>query len=583
MNTNASQTSTRSIYPWLIVFGALFAATIGFLGFQFGWLDDVLFELNARGTLSNFHNGDALIYWKGYACLFGWLYGWKPHLPWYGIVHLLLMVWLLANLAIFLARWVPANIPFPRRVLAGALLYIAFLLPYCNAPTFTTTSLFLTGLGLINLWGGRTTGAGAPWTFYHLLSMAAGFLIRPRVALLIVIALLPFLVHAILRDFRDKRAVAVLVSPLLVVVGLILSFKALESPDNRAYREKVAYIRPVLDGFNFSRQYEDLRGLARRDSIIMMAARTWFTEDEAIFSKEYFETIGHTDLLHPDVRKNWKRNLAQEWEKAGRYPRDYLLYLNWEKPIRLLLLLNLGLLLLPFFSRNKPGPATLLLHVAKPLAFTFLVLLVAVLYKMEGRVLIPMALVFTAIYAREVHRYMPEGSRWLTGLMLYLMLSAAILLPDYWKGAVNKTHEVAVKRNIIADINHRFHDKVVVLDYYSSWIIHGNMLEYVPLSDRNRYAVWGEPGFHYFRKYREYLGTLCEDISFLGFFECLKDRDDVVFVMSEQRAVLIRDYARLLYGLELDFKPIDDGQTISRLKYSYLWFPMNYRYYVIEK
>ena len=553
------------------------------MGFHFGWLDDVLFELNARGTISDYHNGDLLIYWKGFSHVFAGLYAWKPEVPWYGIILLVLMLMMHVNLALFLSRLASVEIKRGWIVLAGVLIYLGFLLPYCTAPTFTSTALFLAGSSLINLWSSdQFAKSSRRLTIYLLFTLSLGILIRYRVALLVLLVLLPFGMHAIYHTRKNMRSLATLMSPLLVAASLFILFNLFESQDNKVYRDKVSYIRPVMDGFNYDQRHTDWVDLSEKDSILLMAARMWFIGDDTFFNRSYFETVGHINLLHPDIRQDWKLNLTQEWEKADRYPDEYLLYFNWKRELFILLILNLVLLIGPLLMSARPSIRAWLIHCLKPAFFTAIVLIIAVLYKIEGRVLIPMIVLFTLIFALETLRMMPK-KRWIRlAPLVILLVSIVILLPDYWKAGNNKKAEVEQKRAVIADLNARFSGKIIVFDYYTSWLLHGNLLEYVPLSDKNQYAIWGEPGFDYFKQYRSYLETICDDISFNGFYNCLKERQDVIFVYSEQRVSLIEGYAEILYQNDLKFKKIAEESPLQYLEYSYLWFPMELNYYELE-
>lgn len=557
-----------------LTFLGIWVISISLFGFHYGWLDDVYFQLSLTGTISDFQNDNLVFYFVGLSKIMSFLYRQLPVLPWYGIFQMIFIILILLNLSKIYGL-ISQKKAINKQVLFAVFvaIYIAFILRWLIMPTFTYTGILLALTGLLSFLYINKNKANKNQYLFSLLSILLGFLIRIDTGCLTIVLVL--ISWGILHFSLKNKGFYFKVLAPLAIIGFVLSvFFIFSDKETKEFIKRTKYVRIYIDGLNFNDQV-----LSEKDSILKEAASRWFYYDEEQFNESTFKSIGVPSFGKLLLKSRMQENLNYELHKSIRYPKNYLPIKNWKIEILFLLLIQIGAIILS--RKNGKVRYRILLSL---LFIWSAIIFITVFNKMEDRVLLPVITCFIFLLLLSKSQSSDSGNlRVYMFLLLFSTIPLTFLrLPNLLKSLNQKRYEISQKSEIIKELN-KEQEKIIVFDLFSLSILHQSLFHNITLDKSNEYIVWGESGFHDFSGHRNKLKSICNEINFSNFYECLGKHDDVIFVYSNQRADFIKKYALSIYNQNLDFVVNELNQKrISSLNYSFMWFPLEFNYYKLQ-
>ena len=217
---------------------------------------------------------------------------------------------------------------------------------------------------------------------------------------------------------------------------------------------------------------------------------------------------------------------------------------------------------------------------------------VTVLIKMEGRIFCPTALIFTLFHLIILVPGFQLGSISkkeetiaISLIIIGLMGLSLARFPGYQQVDMENRTELASIRELTNDLAQKASEKIIFVDFYTRFLLHETPFSLLKLNSNFPIATtWGQRGSHEFASHRAFLNQICPVETFISFYDCVVDREDeIIFLLPEFNARLMERYFKILYQRAYVFVEVDPESPVSKIQYSYLWFPMKFGYYRLEE
>lgn len=569
----------------------LVMATRAIWGLYYGWLDDVLFEQHYRGLLTGQPLPYSFMYNEGLSYMYTWFYGAFPNVAWYGLFqYLWLLLALMGSHFLISTALEKYKVKVWQQTLILGAAYLLFWLEPFYLITYTQTALLCAGIGLLGYLFLLSVPELARWDRYAFFTLLVivGFLTRPQVFVL------PFVLFALswwyVRRTKLSWQLAAWLPIVLLFVVHQLNWKVFMNEDQKTFYKRWPYIWSTQDG----RQNLDEDKLAQlnanpKDSIRLVAMRSWFYLDHDQITMPFLEQFGPPTIFNKNALKHWRQNLFMEYMHARLWYKRIEPALDWWWKIiaGVVILLIIWIAVATAVFRFDANRKVLYWYSLQALALVGMVLSMAIFMKLENRVVTAMLILFfigVPVFSAVRFGWNRNLKPAVLGVIIVCLVVGGLLrLPEYYAVGGHMSRQLERKRNFIEDMNTRYTGKVIMFDNYTRLLVHGTPFENVQLNPTNTYAVWGEPATNEFKTHREFLAKICGDYRFLPFFDCLASRKDVVLVYSQGRVDLIKAYADILYDRQYDFTPAVTSSPLDKIKSSFLSFPISCNYWTIKR
>ncbi len=568
----------------------LLLSTYFFLGYYYGWIDDVLVSNYLMGIpiyqpieyTFNFH----LLLSKLYRFLYDYFHG----IPWIGIAFALFIFLATVNFIYFLIIQFSEFFEDYKWLFAIFVTIIYFLIWVENVYllNFSKLAILLTGISFLNIHKLIRAGInkkGILVLIYFCCTFMIGLFTRMEVTFILFPFLLIFSFQSIMLRGSDLRITGILVG--FYVVGIAATF--LFSEGDATVQRQSAHILNIVDGLNTYNP--DIASVEKNAK--SLALFHYFFPDSIIINSDYLNSLGPASPLNILGLKYLKRNLLSEYRRATYYTPQYHQPLNWFWKMVAFSAINLLLLLVSIYqtARGKSIWMPIFFQTFSMVAFYSTIFIVTVLSKMEDRVLTPALIIFTIAH---FSLWIERNKTLLNALktkVIVLIFTTLILLTvwrtvGYLKISAEKKDEVALKREVLKELNEDFTGKILFYDIWAMTLLHQTPLETIQLNPQNIHTCYGEYWSNMFlEEHKKYLKQLCGKTDFISFYRCLYEkRDQVVFVYSKiYRKELIEKYAMEVYNQKIKFKQIKSDSKLKNIHYSFLWGRNDFGYYVFDK
>lgn len=561
----------------------LFAVSV--MGIYFGWLDDTLVLLRAKGDVvvpaTGFNN------MRGYNFIsYGiyWLYNHVPGINWTGFFLMAAAGLSLFNINYLILRLLNRNGRGSTQLIVWISLafFLAFLIENIYLINYSRISILLSFSSLLcalaYIGNDRPGRSGLAGLVFWILCFLIGWNIRFP----LLMVTLPFMLLLPLVMSGWKRGMVVSMA-LLLLTGLntAVSFLIIGPADREEFHnlnDTEQYLNNILNGFN-SKMPDEFNN--PRDSVKAMALYYWYFADvDTMLDLTYLRDMGGNNPLRRSVLANWKSNLRQEWAKAtSQYLEPELASLNWAwKNIAIA-----GFALLLPLLYNPADRRRILRCWAVVLVSLMLMLTIAVFLKMEDRLLNPF-LIITMLTVWIIASMVP-GSRmrkW-SLLMLALVFTTigTIRTPGYLKVADFRKEGLDTKTAIRTELRESYQDRTVFMDGFTSLI-----LETSPFCDEDFPDNWLsilEMQNLFNPRHAERLTATTGCIDWPCFFDAVAAAPDkYVFYFAEDRMKLTAAYLQIIYGRDYTFTPDSMLQSTDRLRGVFPGLPLQGKCYLLS-
>lgn len=560
-------------------------ATWALFGAHYGWLDDFLVVNFVRGIGIAAPEEHFWLIHILFSKAYRFLYENFPGVPWYGM-------WLggLSILSTYLLvdiLWKQTRQVYSK-ALSVAIISMVYVVAFAENVfllNFTRIGILLFGLSFVSL----VLNSIRQHDYWLIgrsillnILMLSGLLLRPDSIVFILPVLLVFTLLYALMHGRFVAVFKVIALSLFAQVIVLMSVReVLSEPGDSHKLELDRHYNIVVDGHNL---------LSEASSAVenpdYKALLLHYLPDETVFNKENLNGLGTAQPFTWKVLANWQVNLHQEYEKARfRYPDEYLSDINWfwkSLGFMFFTFLVLTYVLIRYrFSTNTAGVMIMFLVFYVPL------FIVGTFYKMEDRLLNPCLILFSLVLvlagSKMGVRAPSKDNKVSIGLIIVLTTTLLIIKVSSYARITNQLHtEREAKSVIISELNTEFKETIFFFDLWSWSVLHQSPFESLSLNPTNEYMSYGENFTIFFDEHLERLKLLCGQTDFLSVFNCLAERDDVVFVLTDFRKNHLEEFALLKYQEKICFERIRTQSKLSTLRYSLFWFPLKLDYYRLQ-
>jgi len=444
---------------------------------------------------------------------------------------------------------------------------LVLLLPsYCNHKWAKAGAYLLLTLLLLLCWQIRYQGI-----FVGLV---------PAVALLGLIELHPL-------RFLNKYKNALLL--IVATFGIFASASYLQdqniTPEEQKIAELDSYIYTFSDGMVVKPGSYDITDPV--DSIKLIAYYTFYFAEPTDTALVYMKNITYPSVFEGDVWAGLPIKWGLFWERAK--VDGPMAYQGYNRFMWYMLAANLAFLLWALLL--APSKA----WIWKALLWTLFVwcyfISLGVAVKMIYKLAVPLSFffIFSFVYLalqiwRDRNKAPTAGAAFAVSASFVILISIVVLqLKTYTSIKADRQEGLALKQEIVTEMNQLFPDKLLVFDFFSEVVLEDEIgadnstRELLPKA-----TMFGDFYMSLFPTNKQHLEALTGTSDFVAFFKyCASNPDKVVLVMSQHRIDLIKSYLKLVKGVELNFVPLEGDYNIEKLEHSFYEVPLLLNYYQV--
>jgi hypothetical protein len=564
-----------------------FYVTYLLLNCYFGWFDDfqILHLLNGEVT----HQPSGFFYMVVFNLVGEFIYWFYQHydgVNWYGIFLYSLVYLSILNINVILLYLIsPKKIAgFLLFILFGFAFYAAFLIENVYLLNFTRVGLLLLFTSFLSLAIFYKTKPISSYFKYFLYTyffvlFFVGLSIRPPVSIM----LLPFCGWFLMFYFPFKLSLklnSLMAIVILIYVGMSwITLSSERKADMRNVYQSERYMLNILDGQNLDSTIER----SQRDEIKLKALNSWyFADQDSLLNNDFLKKFGGGQSMTKQLTQNWRKNLKEEYLKASSsYSAYYLPQLNWWYKSFIFTLVLLLIPLVLYFSKTTSLRQSFVL-MGYLLLSIFYILIIAILIKMEDRVLAPI-LIFLLLSVLICAGSFAKSIKSAVFILLAIAFSVigAMRSFDYYGVSVQRAHGLKMKEYVRLELDQQFADKYIVFDFFTMLFLETSPFEDVNFSDKwiSGIEVWNRH-LPYIESINKVVG--CQ--KWPCFFEKIAQQPyDFIFFYKDERISITEDYFDIIYDTSLKFEDLSEDMVISKFHYSLHWVPFDFGYYRIDE
>lgn len=417
------------------------------------------------------------------------------------------------------------------------------------------------------------------WIFCLSILLLIGTLTRTEI---IGVLFFPFTFYT-LRHIRKPKIFFGLAS-IFIMNGILFTVIFFNQVDEeiKIKTDKVKNILSITEGKNTNDSYFIDKA---QEDIRYKALWLYYWPDSTLIQKEQLDKFGHQDWFSSNKLQNAIPNLKYEWESArSSYNEDYCNALNWMYPFLSLLVVNLLLLLVHLLIQRDRFQQ--LLHFLTIVSLLAVLLFVTFLHKMEGRVVIPSMIIVTLMSVSFIRETIKNTKNNCFVVLMALLMPLSIFQAWAYKQTANdKKKETQAKAAFIDELNSSFKSKIFFFDIYTISLLHLSPFEKIKLNPINKYTSFKENWSVFFPGQMKALENMCGATDFVNFYSCLYEKgDSVIFAHTKDARIgLIEEYAKSVYGIEMEFTEIFTDSKLNMVHYSFIPYKLDFGYYKLTK
>lgn len=520
------------------------------IGFHIEYSPDSFFGVTYKGVVNNVYFETFYIYMHYWEWLLQYLYKVFPTVSWYGYLLLfytiiaVYLLWIVWKKIILNTLDTHSSILFT--LLLGAIW--SMMLFYIG---FTRIPFYIAGLVFINILINKEVRNK---TFIFLLGLIAtgACWMRYESTLAALIVIIPNLLFVFINQ-RDRFLSILLRLTLIFSVGFVgiwIHHQIYSSPKDQLAREFYNL------HFNFFDAHQRVSPNNPKDSIRIEAMKMDFNADKTMLNINEYRRLTIGQPLKLNNQQLIKTKLERSLKEL-----NYLYYDNSH-----LVLLNLFMIFITMIIcyKDKRNLSILLLNHIWAL---FVILAIVYFLKYANRVIQPIFILATIsnliclFYARKSLFYL--SNRITSIVFLFLLLLSYRPFYAFYKNESN------IERNIIQQNDHALkaisdiykkgnQDIIFSNDGYE--LFKSGLLSELTKSDLVVYSM--DTHINYLRGGDAALEKYCSCSTVFDFYQFLSLQDkNLVFIATERRIRMLKDYFSILYGYEIDFQNIDKNYS----------------------
>lgn len=402
----------------------------------------------------------------------------------------------------------------------------------------------------------------------------------PAVALLGLIDLSPL-------KFLNKYKYALLL--IAATFGIFMGASYLQdqsiTPEEEQIAELDRYIYTFSDGMVVKPGTYDISDPV--DSIKLIAYYTFYFAEPTDTALAYMKNITYPSVFEGDVMAGLPNKWGLFWERA-KVPGP-MAYQGYDRFMWYMLVGNIAFLLWAFLlAPNKTW-------IGKALLWTLFVWLyfialgvgVKMIYKLAAPLsfFFLFSFVFLALQIWRERNHAPTNRATIAFVAGFVALVGIVgaQLNIYANIKADRQEGLALKQEIVTEMNELFPDKLLVFDFFSEVVLEDEIGADNTARDLKPQAtMFGDFYMSLFPTNKQHLEALTGTSDFVTFFKyCASNPDKVVLVMSQHRIDLINSYLKLVKGVHLNFEPLDGNFKIEELDHSFYEVPLLLNYYQV--
>ncbi len=445
---------------------------------------------------------------------------------------------------------------------------LVLLLPkYCSHKWTKAGSYLLLTLLLLLCWQIRYQGI-----FVGLIA---------AVALLGLIDLSPF-------KFLGKYKFGLLL--IGVTFGILVAGSAVQDESITPEEEQIGlldrYIYTFSDGMVVKPGSYDMHNPV--DSIKLIAYYTFYFAEPTDTALAYMQRITYPSVLDGDAIGSLPNKWGLFWEGVS-FP-EPMAYRGYGRFMWYMAIANIIFLLWAFImAPNKTWRW-------KALLWTLFVwgyfISIGVAVKMIYKLAAPMCFFFLFSFTylalqiwRDKNQVPSRYSATAVGLAFTVLIGiVGLQLKTYGEIKHHRQEALALKQEIVTEINESFEDKLLIFDFFSLAVLEDKIGADNTARDlKPKATMFGDFYMSLFPTNKAHLEALTGTSDFLPFFEyCANNPDKVILVMSQHRIDLIQSYLKLVKGVSMDFMPVTGNHKIEELDHSFYEVPLKLNYFTVQ-
>lgn len=377
---------------------------------------------------------------------------------------------------------------------------------------------------------------------------------------------------------------------IAITFGVLIGGSAIQDQTVTPEEEKVAlldrYIYTFSDGMVVKPGTYDIKNPV--DSIKLIAYYTFYFAEPTDSALAYMQNITYPSVLDGDALGSLPVKWGLFWEEATfPEPMVYSGYCRfmWYMGIGNALFLLWAFLLAP---NNTWRWKALLWTLFVWGYFISIGVAVKMIYKLAAPMCFFYLLSFVYI-AMHIWREKSDAATQTSQVVLALAFASIISIVGFQLKTFTtiKHHRqegLALKQEILTEMNTEFADKLLVFDFFSIAVLEKEIgTDNTARELKPEATMFGDFYMSLFPTNKKHLETLTGTSEFVPFFEyCANNPEKVILVMSQHRINLINSYLRLVKGVKLDFVPLDGHHKIEELQYSFYEVPLKLNYYTVQ-
>jgi len=570
----------HSLFSLSIVF-TIYIIIALFIGFYYGWLDD-LQEIALFSGL--FLPGPQLDPVNNVLVsnLMVWLYSMAPDIAWYGI-----FMHFVTFLSLFLLFLIPIRLINSKNIIWGTCILICFtgihvieMVAFFNC-TYVSMLAMMAGLTFYLSHNGKIQNTIA------LALIVISILIRTETALYIGFFVV---VYELLSKRRDTSLKRLIVAVIFITAGTSITKIYTSNPNNAAmeyWRQIDPALKSIQDAYNITIPEK----FSTKDSLILESLKNWSHYDKYAVNKEFVERVAppmysyRSFAMHSMSEIQYR--LKEAYSSSMRYPDEYSGY-NWRKTAIGITCSIFAVVFLLLFYYRKQRKTRIMNFILAFLLILLSIVFIAVFIKIEYRIIYPVLMLagyWLSLLLLDAGSNISRQHISLHLAVVVLMVTTVLLTVRIQRFTHQKKEELNQKREIIDELNTRFDGKTFIYDMHAVYMMHDNPFKQIQLSGNNNHMVAAHYWLAFFPELQEYykhnFGSDRIDHIIASFYE---NADDYIFVGHEQNMVFLSKYLDGIYDKKFNFKKLelDPAAKIKDLTYSYMWFPIVIDYYVFE-
>lgn len=298
---------------------------------------------------------------------------------------------------------------------------------------------------------------------------------------------------------------------------------------------------------------------------------------------KYFQEAGAGSVynLHSLTEK-----LNSEWRKSENYSPAYHHSWNWSWKVILYFILCILIFIygISLCYRKSETRKLAILLMSLPAIFAFSILACTVFIKMEDRVIAPIGIIlFTGVFLILLTSREISVSKWKMRILIVILLCISLFrIPGYFEIAEENEKSRFNSAALVEWANSQFTGEIILVDYYSRFLFHGNALQNFTLGNENTFLTsWGQRASFEFSKYTQFLNSMCPVGMIDEFYECAA-QNELIFFIPDFNALMLQSYLDILYGKKIWFRKIAHSGPEKEIRHSFLWFPVRYSWFMLD-